>query len=66
MILSDIDQCSSKMLNYIAAIYLQEWGWHYVKEWDINKMIDDIRNNFMSCIYVATLPDETSVETVSR
>jgi len=45
-------------ITTIANIYLQEWGWHFSKEWNIitlDDMIKDINDNFLDTTYIALI-----------
>jgi len=45
-----------EFVEKVAAVYLQEWQWHFKKEWnisDMKEMKDDILENYMSITFVA-------------
>jgi GNAT superfamily N-acetyltransferase len=44
------------LLRTVAAVYMQEWGWHYSRERDIDSvdaMVDDLRANHLDRTWVA-------------
>lgn len=43
------------LVNDVASIYLQEWGWHYKDEWGMNTyemILDDLKTNHMESTYI--------------
>jgi predicted N-acetyltransferase YhbS len=60
-----LDSCPPGVLEAVAAVYLDEWGWHYAQEWDVvglAAMIDDLRrNDYASDTYVILCPESSEL-----
>ena len=58
-----LDACPPGVLEAVAAVYLQEWGWHYATEWDVegmDAMVEDLRRDeYVSNTYAVFSRDPT-------